>query len=392
MLNKVLYAEVNLFSCAIILLISYRINKDSNFSKQRNALLINIFSVLTFIFDILANYFEGVLSPANYYIINILYFLSLAAVSVSWLLYVENELPADKNYHNRQFVYFVLSLIYVFILVTDPVTHLIFYVDEYGIYQKSNLWFMEFIGPYIFMTFSFVRAIVYSKNAEDKAEKQRGLVLAELVFPPLLFSIPLIFTYNVPILSVGITLSLVIVYLNYQSEVTRIRNEQEAIISALAADFDFVCYIKLKQNTIKCYRNSGLFTSFIKIKKEEYISLKEFDGALKNLMTPEEFTKFRTYASRDFVLPIIKYKPYSFNFTVTNEEKEWINEKDSVNRFHILWAQKESAMKLIGKGLTMKFDEIVIKNKGIISTPIGDIKNTTEILEEGYVFSLSYRE
>ena len=76
----------------------------------------------------------------------------------------------------------------------------------------------------------------------------------------------------------------------------------------------------------------------------------------------------------------------------TNEEKEWINEKDSVNRFHVLWAQKESAMKLIGKGLTMKFDEIVIKNKGIISTPIGDIKNTTEILEEGYVFSLSYRE
>ena len=37
-------------------------------------------------------------------------------------------------------------------------------------------------------------------------------------------------------------------------------------------------------------------------------------------------------------------------------------------------------------------EEQRIKNKGIISTPIGDIKNTTEILEEGYVFSLSYRE
>lgn len=323
MTEKILYAEVNLFSSVIILLISYRIYKDSNFSKQRNALMINIFAVITFIFDILSNYFEGALNPASAYIINIFYFIFCAGVSVFWLLYVETELPIEKNRHRRNLIYFILTIIYLFILVTDPITHIVFYIDSNGEYHKSDLWFMEFIGPYIFMTISFARAIVYTKKVEDKFEKQRALILAELVFPPLIFSIPLIFTYNIPILSVGITISIILVYLNYQSEVARIRNEQEAVIAALGEDFDFVCYISATSNTIKCYRNSGLFNTVIQSRQGDYIQPKEFDSALKQLMTSEEIIKLRTYAARSYVMPILKVRPYSFNFTVTYEGKNY---------------------------------------------------------------------
>lgn len=322
-LSKILYSEVNLFSSVIIALISYRIYKDSNFSKQKNALMINLFAILTFIFDSLVNYFEGSLSSSNYYIINILYFLSLAGTSLFWLLYVESELPIGKNYNLRQIIYFVLTIIYFLIVVTDPLTHLVFYVDEIGYYQQSRLWFMEFIGPYIFMSISFLRAIVYSRKAVDKSEKQKGLLLAELVFPPMLLSIPLLFTYNVPIVSVGITISLLLVFLNYQSEQARIRNEQEAIIAALGEDFDFVCYIASSQNTVKCYRNTGLFNTILSVKKGDFLLPKEFDNALKQLMSPVEFTRFRTYASRSYVMPILSAKPYSFNFIVSYERQDY---------------------------------------------------------------------
>ncbi len=321
LLDKILYSEVNLFSSIIVILLSYRIYKDNSFSKQKNALLVNLFAVLTFIFDSLVNYFEGSLSISNYYIINILYFLSLSSVSLFWLFYIEDELPIEKRYHVRRTLYFVLFMIHVLIVLTDPLTHVIFYVDEIGYYQKSRLWFMEVLGPYVFMSISFLRAIIYSKRAVDRMEKQRGLVLAELVFPPLILSVPLLFTYNIPILSVGITISIILVYLSYQSEVARIRNEQEAIIAALGEDFDFVCYVSSSQNTIKCYRNTGLFNSILTTHKGEYILPKEFDNSLKQLMSPSEFTRFRTYASRSYVLPILASKPYSFNFDVLYEDK-----------------------------------------------------------------------
>lgn len=86
----------------------------------------------------------------------------------------------------------------------------------------------------------------------------------------------------------------------------------------------------------------------------------------------------------------IEEKNVKLSKTFTAQEKAWIDEENSIERFHTLWAQKESAMKLIGRGLTIAFDKIIVENDKKISTPDGTFFNDIQILKEGYVLSLCY--
>lgn len=77
----------------------------------------------------------------------------------------------------------------------------------------------------------------------------------------------------------------------------------------------------------------------------------------------------------------------------TEEEMEWMN-LDPVSRFHILWSQKESVVKLLGTGLRTSLnsfsvlpfeDEEFLKIDGI------QINNYSFVFENEYIVSISQK-
>ena len=74
------------------------------------------------------------------------------------------------------------------------------------------------------------------------------------------------------------------------------------------------------------------------------------------------------------------------------KEQEYINEKDSINRFHEIWSIKESAIKAIGTGLTTPF-----RNVEIIDATNLEVNDQLFIYKKGIVFdnyslSICYKE
>ena len=65
----------------------------------------------------------------------------------------------------------------------------------------------------------------------------------------------------------------------------------------------------------------------------------------------------------------------------SKEEQEYINEKDSINRFHEIWSIKESAIKAIGTGLTTPF-----RNVEIIDATNLKVNDQLFIYKKGIVF------
>ena len=138
----------------------------------------------------------------------------------------------------------------------------------------------------------------------------------------IIFSAFLILKDDLPLMCIGITISIVLVYLNYQSESARVRNEQEAIIAALGDDYDCVYYINGKMNTIRVYRSGGEFRQFMPFIEGEYIIPSDFDSHLKKAIHPDDFKKFRMLTERVYVTTILKKRPYSVNFRIKFPDKE----------------------------------------------------------------------
>lgn len=74
------------------------------------------------------------------------------------------------------------------------------------------------------------------------------------------------------------------------------------------------------------------------------------------------------------------------------EEKMWMESSDSLERFHKLWAQKESVVKMLGDGLKIPFIDINVlpfnSNKKISYKNI-KISNKTMIFDNQYVISFA---
>lgn len=74
------------------------------------------------------------------------------------------------------------------------------------------------------------------------------------------------------------------------------------------------------------------------------------------------------------------------------EEKMWMESSDSVEKFHKLWAQKESVVKMLGDGLKIPFIDINVlpfnSNKKIYYKNI-KISNKTMIFDNQYVISFA---
>lgn len=78
---------------------------------------------------------------------------------------------------------------------------------------------------------------------------------------------------------------------------------------------------------------------------------------------------------------------------LTKEELDWMN-ADLINRFHILWAQKESVVKLIGTGLTTPFNSFNVlpfENEEDINFNGIQINNYSFVFENEYIVSISQK-
>lgn len=94
-------------------------------------------------------------------------------------------------------------------------------------------------------------------------------------------------------------------------------------------------------------------------------------------------------------IELIKEKNLNLGPKVFNQDElNWMNQEDSTTRFHYLWCQKESVMKLTGKGIKIPFfsiDVLPFEENKPINFDGYEIENKTAIFDDNYIISISQK-
>ena len=103
---------------------------------------------------------------------------------------------------------------YELLIVTDPITHLIFYFDENREYTGGPLYLVTFVIPLLYMTSSLVRMIIRRKHF---TRKQFVGTVAFIFIAELGATIQLIWFRNVLLGFPSIALALIVLLFTYET-------------------------------------------------------------------------------------------------------------------------------------------------------------------------------
>lgn len=215
-MDHILYVEINLICILIVAVEIIQLARDID-KTPRVRLFTGLMccALLSFGFDLAWAFLHAAGAPEPLsWAINQLYFLALNLTSVFWLFYAETCMESAWL-HKKGLLCLALTPSVLLQLVT--LGGLVFHIDPEG-YQRGPLHWFQVIVAYLYIAWPAVRAYIRSGQRQYYAHRAEYRMLASFVVFPLLFSVLQLFLGgDAPMLCVGITMSIILLYQNRQA-------------------------------------------------------------------------------------------------------------------------------------------------------------------------------
>lgn len=214
------YIETNLI-CIIILLLLKHQTKARSEQESRDKQLFSyllLAAVLFCVADIVAGIcrgqvFEG--ARAIIEISNLLYDEMLAIVAWCWMLYVFRKI--GRIFSGK--VYFIVSLpliLFTVLAISNPFTSFIFSLDQSNIYHRSYGVYVHWIVSWFYLLVPMIAVIYTMAHEADKARRHELTPFLYFIIAPAVASGLQMYFYGLTTTQVGITVSVVMVFLAVQ--------------------------------------------------------------------------------------------------------------------------------------------------------------------------------
>lgn len=216
--NLILYCENYLFCIVIIsiLLIRLKYDIEKQYSKTLYTRIL-LSCLLCFTSNILAKICELPPISDNYlflfYLFKMLFFIFLSETILSMFFYSENIRKPNNNLKARRiFLYSIPFFITIVIAVFSTATHSLFYFDNGYNRGPAYILYLSILGVYLLhLVFNLI------KQAHQEVNPSRKQKIIQLVIFPCVCGITFflsIFFKNIPIISIGMTLNLLLIHLS----------------------------------------------------------------------------------------------------------------------------------------------------------------------------------
>lgn len=213
-----IFLELNIFCIIISGIVLYRIIIGINrqFVQHRFILLI-VFAIIICITNTLWGLYQsGFIKPPSAYakLIDTLYYTSLALFAYSWFWYSETVQQSEPNKPVYRFISILPLAILLVLILLSNICGLIFKVDANAKDSLGSLFLVQVIITYGYIIFTALKAffITSGKTAHDRRTKMYALGLSAV--PTVASGILQIFLPQLPLICAGITVSLLIIYID----------------------------------------------------------------------------------------------------------------------------------------------------------------------------------
>lgn len=242
-----LYAEINLFAIIVLLIIALTAYTFAATKTMRSKLFVN--SIWCAIF---ANFFDLIWNIANSPNVKVppfiprasmfLYFLMFGLTSYFWCLYASYALDNRFMANRRRITLCAIPLaVLVVLLICNIRTGFLFYIDARGHYHRGPYYALQQAITYSYIVYTSFKAIWAVFKKKILFYQNDLLSIAFFSVLPLLCGVVQTIYQELPILSVGIVISYLLVYINrlrslvLQDPLTGINNRRQLFIHLNAA-------------------------------------------------------------------------------------------------------------------------------------------------------------
>lgn len=220
-MNFFIRTDINIFSILVlmmILIIGYD-RKEKRFIQYKLFTALLFSNIWLLALDTLGWALDGVPGQTNaavYTIVNILSLVSDFLPPILWFFYIDYQVYRNREHIIKKFRYYVYpALLSILLVVTSPLTGLVFHLNSDNIYQRGPLFLILLLTEYFYFiaTFFFI--------ALNKRRIERGIFVPLLLFPipPVIGGILQGLFYGVTLVWNGMALSMLIVYITIQNRI-----------------------------------------------------------------------------------------------------------------------------------------------------------------------------
>ncbi len=150
-------------------------------------------------------------------VLNVILFVVTIIFSFFWTVYADYKLFTDMKRIKRIYPFVAIPAVIIIIgCFINLVTPVFFVVDQYNVYQRTDLYIIPYIVNYSYMAYGVI--LIYS---------HRKKVHKYLFLPAILFMIPIVigsmlqfFHYGYSLMWLGVSIGMVYLFINVQKELS----------------------------------------------------------------------------------------------------------------------------------------------------------------------------
>lgn len=221
MIEFLLFFEVNIVCIAVLFIIAFNI-KTSEFSlgrRPRTLLNLIFFAVGFYVMDIFGRYVRFKFhdpSPALVFALTATYFIFFAMSAYTWFFYSE-ILHNSTFFHNgKQHVLWGIPLIFIVsLLIFSYFNGWIFNVDKINGYNRGPAFFLQSAISFSYIAVAGIRSLFFALKDPDRENRRELINFSIHSFINLLCGILQFVFGEFPIIIIGNTVSILLVYLHY---------------------------------------------------------------------------------------------------------------------------------------------------------------------------------
>ena len=220
-MRDLLYVEINLIGIAVLIVIwfkgrFYRVKDDKHKAFRNLMIAILIWLLLdSMMWLIDGKLFLGAIN-LNIIITTIFYCISILVGSL-WLIYCDYILyEEDKNRKKRFSIYLIPSILNLMLSLVSIKTGGLFHIDSNNIYNRGNLYWIHIILNISCFLYCLFMSIKVLSNKKYLKRKEVYSVMNYMIIPFVALIIQAFF-YGVSIIPVSFAITMLIIFLNNQS-------------------------------------------------------------------------------------------------------------------------------------------------------------------------------
>ncbi len=164
-----------------------------------------------------------------------LYYSSVTALSLWWFYYSEYTMNSPVLKTRGRIFLCALPYLLVNLILLFPSEKGIFYLDNNNLYHRGNLYLLSTAVSFGYLIVTACRALWKAKNKNNFARRKDYLILASFIVYPCFFGILQFYAPDTSLISLGITLAIVQIYLVSQETLisidplTRLNNRNQLL-------------------------------------------------------------------------------------------------------------------------------------------------------------------